>query len=48
MIVSYTQTLFYWIVENHLLAATIIFGGGMIAVMLYTYVYDYRILAKRG
>lgn len=47
-IVNYTQTMVPWFTHNSLSAAAILFGGAMIAVLLYTYVYDYRKLTERG
>lgn len=47
-IVHYTQMVFHWLVQNPLSAAAVFFGGAMIAVMLYTYVHDYRMLTNRG
>lgn len=41
-IVNYTQMLFPWFTHSPLSAAAILFGGAMVAVLLYTYVYDYR------
>jgi hypothetical protein len=48
MVMHYAQTMFHWMTHNPSAAASVIFGGGILAVALYTYVYDYRLLAKRG
>lgn len=45
---NYTQIMFDWFAQNPLSTAALFFGGAMIAVTLYTYVYDYRMLIHRG
>ncbi len=45
---QYAQTVFDWLKLNPSIAASIIFGGGIVAVVLYTYLYDYRLLVKQG
>ena len=44
----YAQTVFDWLKLNPSTTASVIFGGAIVAVVLSTYIYDYRILAKRG
>lgn len=39
--------LLYWLVDNRLAAAAFFFGGAAVAVMLYTYVVDYRVLTQQ-
>jgi len=46
-IVNYTQMVFPWLTHNPLSAAAILFGGATVVVLLYTYVYDYRMLTHR-
>jgi hypothetical protein len=36
------QTLFQWIAQNPFMSASVLFGGAIVAVTLYTYVHDYR------
>lgn len=36
------QHLLSWLAENRLTAAAFFFGGAAVAVMVYTYVVDYR------
>ena len=45
---NYAQTVFDWLKVNPSIAAAIIFGGGILTVVLYTYIYDYRLVVKRG
>ncbi len=45
---DYAQMVVEWLHHNPSTAASLIFGGGIVAVVLYTYIYDYRMLAKRG
>lgn len=47
-IVNDTQMIFPWFTHDPLSAAAILFGGVMVAVLLYTYVYDYKMLTHRG
>jgi hypothetical protein len=47
-IVHDAQMMFPWFTHNPMSAAAILFGGAMVAVLLYTYVYDYRMLTDRG
>lgn len=42
------QMMFPWFTHNPMSAAAILFGGAMVAVLLYTYVYDHRMLTDRG
>lgn len=41
------QQVLYWLVDNRLAAAAFFFGGATVAVMLYTYVVDYRVLTQQ-
>jgi hypothetical protein len=41
-IVNNIQNIFQWFTQNPLAAAVVFFGGAMVAVVLYTYVYDYK------
>jgi hypothetical protein len=41
------QQVLYWLAENRLAAAAFLFGGAAVAVMVYTYVVDYRLLAQQ-
>ena len=41
------QHLLSWLAENRLAAATFIFSGAAVAVMVYTYVVDYRSLTQQ-
>jgi len=36
------QQLLYWLADHRLGAAAVFFGGAAVAVILYTYVVDYR------
>jgi len=36
------QQLLYWLADHRLAAAAVLFGGAAVAVILYTYVVDYR------
>jgi hypothetical protein len=45
-IVHNIQALAYWLAANRLAAAACVFGGAAVAVMVYTYVVDYRALAQ--
>ncbi len=47
-IVHDAQMMFPWLTHNPMSAVAILFGGAMVAVLLYTYVYDYRMLTDRG
>jgi len=48
ILMYYAQTVFDWLKLNPSTTASVIFGGAIVAVVLSTYIYDYRILAKRG
>lgn len=37
----------YWLANNRLAAAAFFFGGAAVAVMVYTYVVDYRLLIQQ-
>jgi hypothetical protein len=39
------QNLFLWVTDNPLTASAVLFGGGVVAVTLFTYFQDY-VLAK--
>jgi len=45
---SYMQTMIYWFTHNPLSATAVFFGGAVVAVTLYTYVYDYRALERQA
>ena len=47
-IVNYMQLMFPWFAQNPLSVAALLFGGALLAVLLYTFVCDYRMLTKRG
>lgn len=36
-----------WLAENRLAAAAFLFGGAAVAVMVYTYVVDYRLSTQQ-
>jgi len=44
---SYMQTIVYWFTHNPLSATAVFFGGAVVAVTLYTLVYDYRALTNQ-
>jgi hypothetical protein len=46
-IVNYAQMLFHWFTQNPFTGASVIYGGAVVAVVLYTYVYDYKTLTDR-
>jgi hypothetical protein len=41
------QQVLNWLAENRLAAAAFLFGGAAVAVMIYTYFVDYRLLARQ-
>jgi hypothetical protein len=41
------QTLWQWIGQNPFTAISILFGGSLVLVTLYTFLYDYRMLTDR-
>jgi hypothetical protein len=41
------QNIAYWLAANRLAAAAFFFGGAAVAVMIYTYFVDYRMLAHQ-
>jgi hypothetical protein len=41
------QNLVYWLAQNRLAAAAFLFGGAAVAVMVYTYFVDYRMLTQQ-
>lgn len=41
------HSLIYWLAENRLAAAAFFFGGAAVAVMVYTYFVDYRLLPEQ-
>jgi hypothetical protein len=45
--VNYTHIMFQWFTQNPFTAASVIFGGAVVAVTLYTYFYDYAALTNR-
>jgi hypothetical protein len=44
---NYTGMVFHWFAQHPLSAAAVFFGGAVVAVALYTYVYDYKMLTNR-
>ena len=46
-IMNHIQTLFHWFTQNPLSAAAIFFGVAIVAVTLYTLVYDYHVLINQ-
>jgi hypothetical protein len=44
---SHIQILFHWFTQNPLSAAAVFFGVAIVAVTLYTLVYDYRLLTDQ-
>jgi len=46
-IVNSIQTMFHWVTQYPFTAAAVFFGGTTLAVTLYTYVYDYKMLTNR-
>jgi len=46
-VMSHLQTLLHWFTQNPLSAATIFFGGAIVAVTLYTLVHDYHVLINQ-
>ena len=44
---SYVQTMAYWFTHHPLSATAVLFGVAVVAVTLYTYVQDYRLLANQ-
>ena len=44
---NYIQALFHWFTQNPLSAAAVFFGAAIVAVTLYTLVYDYRLLTDQ-
>ena len=43
---SHIPALFHWFTQNPLSAAAVFFGVAIVAVTLYTLVYDYRLLTN--
>jgi hypothetical protein len=41
------QTLFHWVAQNQFTAVSVFFGGSLLAVTLYRYVTDYRMMASQ-
>lgn len=41
------QTLFQWIAQSPFTSASVLVGGSILVVTLYTYVHDYRMLIDR-
>lgn len=41
------QNFVYWLTDNRLAAAAFFFGGAAVAVMIYTYLVDYRRVAQQ-
>lgn len=37
----------FWLADNRLAAAAFLFGGAAVAVMVYTYFVDYRLLPEQ-
>lgn len=44
---NFPQMVFHWFTQNPFTAASAVFGVGVVAVTLYTYVYDYEALINR-
>ncbi len=44
---GYLQTMVYWFTHNPLSATAVLFCGAVVAVTLYTLVYDYRELTNQ-
>lgn len=40
--------MFHWFTQHPLSSAAVFFGGTILAVALYTYVHDYKILMNEG
>lgn len=36
-----------WLADNRLAAASFLFGGAAVAIMVYTYFVDYRLLREQ-
>jgi len=45
--VNFAQMVFHWFTQNPFTAASVVFGVGVVAVTLYTFVYDYEALTNR-
>jgi hypothetical protein len=39
------QIMLHWFMAHPLSSAAVVFGGAMVAVTLYTYLHDYKLLA---
>lgn len=39
-------TVYHWVTQYPFTATVVFVGGAMVAVMLYTYVYDYKMLTN--
>ena len=46
-IVNSIQTFYHWAAQYPLTATAVFVGGLILAVTLYTYVYDYKMLTNR-
>jgi len=46
-IVNSIQTIYHWVAQYPLTATAVFVGGAIVAVTLYTYVYDYKMLTNR-
>ena len=44
---NHLQSLFHWFTQNPLSAVAVFFGVAIVAVTLYTLVYDYRLLTDQ-
>jgi hypothetical protein len=42
------QTLVQWFTANPFSGAAFVFGGAVVIVTVYTYLYDYEMLPDRG
>ncbi len=40
------QGLFHWLVQYPFTTAAVMLGGAVIALVLYTYIHDYRMLIR--
>ena len=46
-IMDFAHMIFHWFTQNPFTAASVVFGVGVVAVTLYTYLYDYEPLTTR-
>jgi hypothetical protein len=48
IIVNNMTSMFHWFTQHPLSAAAVLFGGATLAVALFTYVHDYKMLIREG